>query len=43
MHGFWMLVSASLPRALRHPLGSRVVNVALAESLVIVTGAAVVG
>ena len=40
---FWVLVGASLSRVLRHRLGSRVVNVVLAENPVIVTGAAVVG
>jgi threonine/homoserine/homoserine lactone efflux protein len=42
IHGFWVLAGASLSRVLRHPLGSRVVNVALAASLVIATGGAIV-
>jgi threonine/homoserine/homoserine lactone efflux protein len=41
IHGFWVLAGASLARILRHPLGSRIVNVALAASLVIATAAAV--
>ena len=43
IHGFWVLAGASLSRVLRHPLGSRIVNVGLAASLVVATAAAIVG
>jgi threonine/homoserine/homoserine lactone efflux protein len=43
IHGFWVLAGASLSRVLRHPLGSRIVNIALAASLVVATAAAIVG
>jgi len=43
IHGFWVLAGASLSRVLRHPLGSRIVNIGLAASLVGATAATIVG
>ena len=43
IHLGWLLIGAWLSRALHHPVGARIVNVALAASLVVFTAIAILG
>jgi threonine/homoserine/homoserine lactone efflux protein len=43
IHLAWLVVGATLSRALHHPVGARILNVALAVSLVVFTAIAILG